>query len=498
MTLDTHQSMQSTAILDVSPPSPTSNFVRVNLNLDEVCDREAIANTCARDTNASNECAPLAARPISRLRRLLGGVCLKELFEFALRRWASHLIDPFSLSPVKKSPDCVVPEHITSYIHDGMNTNDEGSPLAIAEDEIPHSIEEFTPTLDALADLPPEAAEAARYYADLQRKGGSFKVWQNCWKLIIAYCVRWGRSALPMTVGTATGIMLHMARVGYAYGYIRNVRWTVSKAHRLARLPDPTRDDGFCMYLRIVAKELGTDSVHRKAAILFKHLRQIGERAFALGTLWALQEWTAMNLEWFSVLRRENLVALNIEDCRRTERGGYEVHIRRGKNHQTSSRDIFIGPIPGDPLVCPVATLDRWLRTLKAAGITEGPLFRHRGLGGTLTEKRLSSRTLARAIKKYAAQVGLSPDECATQSMRRGMITQALINGVNQADLRQLTGHDRLESLDPYYAPGALAPNLSIAATYGVTRPDQLPANLINPSAVSHQALPAEVNYASA
>lgn len=488
MALDTTRAIPSTDTLDVPLPADRSNFFRMFLNSEKLDDCEAIVCVAAADLQTAPEPTSRTAAAYARQRRLLGNVPLEKLYARAETLWSAAVINPFTLITAKKSPVRVVPIDIHSYIHNGMN-REEAFPVSA---DVPAVPEEFSGTDDALDDLPPEAADAARHYAAVQRKSGSFQVWQTCWKLIIAYCLRWHRKALPMSVGTAIGIVLHMARVGYSYGYIRNVRWTISKAHRLARLPDPTCDDGFCMYLQIVARELGTESVNRKAPILFKELRAIGERALAKGTLKALQEWMAMCLQWFSTLRRENLAGLNIEDLRRT-RDGYEVHIRRGKNHQTKPRDFWIGPIPGDPLVCPVANLDRWLDVLRE---TEGPLFRHLGLGGVLTKRRLSSKTLGNIIKRYMAEAGFAGENYATQSMRSGMITQALINGVNQATLRDLTGHERVESLDPYFIPGELAPNLSIAATYGTSYPPHGDLTTLSMAVTRRFTLP-EVHYAA-
>jgi hypothetical protein len=450
------------------------------LNLDKVGDRTAIAKI-----SASQRPIARAASSKSRVRQLLGGSSVDELLAGSPEASKPDVMAPFHL----EGPSvCLVPKHQKQSIGIGIMSDDAAGGACV---RLEKNLGDFARAEAAIEDLPPEVAEALHYYAEIHRQGGSFKVWQTCWKLVVAYCLKWQRKLLPMSVGTATGIVLHMARVGYAYGYIRNVRWTISKAHRLARCTDPTLDDGFRMYLKIIAGELGTESIHRKTAILFPVLRRMAAASLEKRTIKSLQDWTAMCCEWFSVLRRENLVELNIEDLRRARRG-YEIHVRRGKNHQTSSRDILVGPIPEDPLVCPVLALDRWLAVL---GQSKGPLFRHLGPGGAITDKRLSGRSVTRAIKRYVAELGLPPDGYATQSMRRGMITQALLNGVNQADLRELTGHEHLESLDPYYSPGELAPNLSIAATYG-ERCDRYGADTLSARASGALLHPQEEHYA--
>lgn len=437
--------------------------------------------------NRNSSAPEPGARP--RQDRLLRGVPRDALLAIAAQRWAATIVEPFANLSTADPPDaCLVPIDWESSIHNGMTDPLCAAPARV-EDAAPlPALGEFTPATDFLADLPPEAAEAARYFIQAQRKSSSFKVWQTCWRLIIAYCVRWKRAPLPMSVGTAIAIILHMAGAGYTYGHIRNVRWTIGKAHRLAKQPDPTRDELFRLYLRSVAHELGTESVHRKRGILFDALLRIGEMAQREGTLRSQQEWTGINLQFFTVLRRENLVDLNIEDATRNARG-YDLYVRRGKNHQTKSRTIYLGAIEQNPLVCPVATLDRWLSVLRSAGFTRGPIFRHLGPASALTEKRLSARTLTHVIKRYVEDLGLPPDEYATQSMRRGMITQALLNNVPQATIREVSGHMHEESLDPYFAPGAQRQNLSVAATYGVP---QLPPSVTGLSVLAAGATAAQ------
>jgi hypothetical protein len=454
-----HSSSVSSA---VPASANTSRFVRVALNSDKVAACAARANSpiSSGDTvAASGDDRAAIVTPNTRERRFLGGETLTALHARAQARWSAEVLDPFRCLTAQQPPDRVLPIDQKRTIDIGM-----GESLAISPPSLPATFSGLA--LEEFDELPAEAQESLQHFTQLQRSSATFKAWQTHWNLLVAYCLRWNRRPLPMSVATATAIAAHMARTGYGYKYIRNVFSTCRKAHMLTGLSDPTATYAFVQYVKVIAKELGTESKHPKAPILFPLLRRIGERAQSIGTLESLQEWVGIDLEFFTALRRANIVALDIEDMHRLTHG-YEVHVRRGKTHQAHARTIPLGPIPWDDLVCPVTNLDRWLGVLKNAGFTSGPLLRHLGPGGVLTTKRLSDRTLTRNVKKYVGEFALSPEEFSSTSLRSGLITQARLNRVPNPDIKRVTLHEDDDSLDPYDKPGELAANLSIAVAYG-------------------------------
>jgi integrase len=118
-------------------------------------------------------------------------------------------------------------------------------------------------------------------------------------------------------------------------------------------------------------------------------------------TLVGLRDRALILLGFAGALRRSELVALDVADLMRTEKG-LLVTIRRSKTDQEAEGTTIAIPRGGQE--CPVKALETWLR---AASITEGPLFRPIGRSGKVSDRRLCDRAVTVTIKRYAKQIGL-------------------------------------------------------------------------------------------
>ena len=100
-------------------------------------------------------------------------------------------------------------------------------------------------------------------------------------------------------------------------------------------------------------------------------------------------------------LRRAELAALNVEDLVEVA-DGFRVLIRRSKTDQERQGQEIA--IPHGRHLKPVATVKAWLA---ASGITSGPLFRPISRSGRIRgEARLTDRSIAEVVKRYAARSG--------------------------------------------------------------------------------------------
>lgn len=310
--------------------------------------------------------------------------------------------------------------------------------------------------------IPAEADEALRYFLSHCRAEATFTNLDGIWKrIVLPMCYRWNRVPLPMEPIVAGAMVARLAWDGYAWGYIRNVASTIASAHYFARLPSPTRDPGFRETLAGIARTIGTASTHQKAALFTPELRAIGEELLAEGTLKARQEWTILDLTFYSALRRESLISLNGESF--VDGPSLLLHFYKSKTNQFGRRvELVIDPIPEDPILCPVTTTRAWLDRID----WRGPLFRHMR-AGVLSGERLSERTVARIVQRGVARLGLDPAEYGAQSLRSGFITESLLKNVPPTEVARQTLHEDLDSLLDYFRPGSKRLNLSRAVTYG-------------------------------
>ncbi len=100
---------------------------------------------------------------------------------------------------------------------------------------------------------------------------------------------------------------------------------------------------------------------------------------------------------------------------------------------------------------CPVRTLRAWL---KAASITEGPIFRPINRHGQVSEARLSAGAVAQIVKRTVA--GLDPALYAGHSLRAGLATSAAAAGVSERAIMNQTGHKSVAIARRYIREGSL------------------------------------------
>src|SRR3954468_24462654 len=88
---------------------------------------------------------------------------------------------------------------------------------------------------------------------------------------------------------------------------------------------------------------------------------------------------------------------------------------------------------------------------LAASGITSGPLFRPISRSGRVRgEARLLDRSLADAVKRYAAVVGLKADDFSGHSLRAGFVTTAAERDVELTRIMDVTQHRDVRTVTVY------------------------------------------------
>jgi integrase len=154
---------------------------------------------------------------------------------------------------------------------------------------------------------------------------------------------------------------------------------------------------------------------------------------------------TALLLLGFAgAFRRSELVALDVADLEETE-DGYKITIRPSKTDQ-EGHGVTIAIVRGHP-ACPVKAVKAWLR---AAGITEGPLFRPVAKGGRLGAERLKAEAVCDIVQAYAARLGLKASDFGAHSLRAGFLTSAARRGASVFKMRDVSRHKSMDVLQAY------------------------------------------------
>jgi site-specific recombinase XerD len=246
---------------------------------------------------------------------------------------------------------------------------------------------------------------------------------------------------------------------GLALATIRRRLAAIAFAFRTMSRPSPTRDPLVERVVAGVSRVRGTGQ--RKAApLLLDQLRQIVTYLTVTATKRTAvrhrRDRALLLVGWAAALRREELVALNVDDLvfdgdphslDPVTAGGMVVRKKRSKTSQTAEAWV---PVPFSQHhwgSCPVRTALTYSRQQGT-----GPLFcaldqRSRG-------KRLTVDAVNLIIKRHVAgALGENPDLYSGHSLRAGFVTEARARGLPDPEIARVTLHRRLQSLQTYDRP---------------------------------------------
>jgi integrase len=219
----------------------------------------------------------------------------------------------------------------------------------------------------------------------------------------------------------------------------------IGKAHQLAGLDDPTKDQRVRDAMTGARRRLRTAPTREKAALGLEDLEQMLQRI--PGDTHAGRRDRALLLTGIAgAFRRSELVALDVEDIRLVPEGML-VSIRRSKTDQEGQGATLAIAYGDRPDFCAVRALRSWF---EHAGITTGPIFRRVRAGDRLTGDRLTDRSVALIVKRHAEPLGLDPELFAGHSLRSGGITAAVREGHDERELARLSRHKNMDVLRGY------------------------------------------------
>jgi integrase/recombinase XerD len=189
---------------------------------------------------------------------------------------------------------------------------------------------------------------------------------------------------------------------------------SIGVLHRLAGLPDPTRDPLVSSARRLYTR--GRMASAQKAPLgLALILKVCG--ALPDDTLWHLRAKALLLTAHSTMARRSELVALRVEDLQSTPRGEGVALLRRSKGDQDGQgAERYLSAQA-------VTALRRWF---DGAGIAQGPVFRRLFPGGRAGPSPVTPHEVARIVRAAVARYAESLPE---QQRRRELPQLSRIGG---------------------------------------------------------------------
>lgn len=300
-------------------------------------------------------------------------------------------------------------------------------------------------TLQKRADL----QHKARLFIRQSKSTRTLRAYETAWQDFLAFCQTEALAplpALPETVSLYIAYIADHAKVAT----IQQRLVAISQAHQAAGYSSPTSDLEVRATMGGIRRAKGV-APKTKRATTTRILKQMLQ-TLPTDTLQGLRDRALLLMGFAGAFRRSELVGLQVSDFAKVEEG-YVVTLRRSKTDQEAAGRLIGIPYGTSPDTCPVRSLDRWL---KAAGISEGPVFRSVKKGGKVTPEGLGDRSVALIVKKAATAAGFNPEEFAGHSLRAGLATAAAVAGVSERKIMDQTGHRSEAMVRRYIRDGNL------------------------------------------
>lgn len=301
---------------------------------------------------------------------------------------------------------------------------------------------EIAPEEPVVSALPVPVVEAVRSYQRASRADATRRAYQSDARLFTQFCNRLGVDALPATSGAVASFLVYEAERGTKASTIGRRCAAIRYAHRLAKLPDPTDDEDVRSTLKGIRNRIGTAANGKAPATAEVVTRMLVHVPAGLA---GLRDRAILTLGFAGAFRRSELVALNVEDLR-DDPEGLRVTIRRSKTDQEGAGQEIA--VPHGRHLRPVEAVQEWLA---AAAITTGPVFRPVSRSGRVRgEERLTDRSVAEIVKRYAIAAGLKPGEFSGHSLRAGFVTTAAERGAEMTRIMETTRHRDVRTVTGY------------------------------------------------
>jgi site-specific recombinase XerD len=141
--------------------------------------------------------------------------------------------------------------------------------------------------------------------------------------------------------------------------------------------------------------------------------------------------------------RRSELVDIEHEDIEFVSEG-VKIYIKRSKTDQSGEGMTKAIPYFDNKIFCPVNALKNWIEIFD---LKKGKIF------------KISDKSVALIIKKYANYAGLDSHKYAGHSLRSGFATSAAESGAEERNIMAMTGHKSTEMVRRYIKEANLFKN---------------------------------------
>lgn len=282
----------------------------------------------------------------------------------------------------------------------------------------------------------------------------TLKAYEADWKDFFDWCAHHKVKTLPAEPETVVNYINDLADHAKANTISRRLS-AISENHMAGGFGEdnPTRSILVKSAIDAIRREKGTIQ-KGKMPILKEDIEELSE-VFDENDLIGMRDKALILLGFAGAFRRSELVSLQVENLTFT-REGLVILLEHSKADQVGEGSYLAIPYNPSEKICAVKAVRHWITK---AQIKNGPLFRPFKRNREIRDVKLSDKSVALIIKKYAKLIGLDEKDFAGHSLRRGFATSAAQHNVDELSIMRQTRHRSEKMVRRYIEQGDMFKN---------------------------------------
>ena len=270
----------------------------------------------------------------------------------------------------------------------------------------------------------------------------TLRAYQADFKDFSAFCLKNGLNSLPTEPKIVAIYLTHLSSFS-KYSTLKRRLASINVIHKLKGHYIDTKHPIIAENLMGIKRRMGVKQTAKKP-LLINDLKSLINVIDEEKNEYKKHQNRALILIGFAGgFRRSELVSIEYEDLDFVTEG-VKIIVKRSKTDQTGEGMIKAIPYFDNKIYCPVLSLKNWI---DFSNIQSGLVF------------KISDKTVALTIKKYALIAGLDKTKYAGHSLRSGFATSTAEIGADERSIMAMTGHKTTQMVRRYIKESNLFKN---------------------------------------
>ena len=270
----------------------------------------------------------------------------------------------------------------------------------------------------------------------------TLRAYKSDFKDFGVFCAKHGFNSMPTEPKVVSLYLTHLS-ANSKISTLRRRLVSIGVVHKLKGHYLDTKHPIIIENLMGIKRKKGSIQTGKKP-ILINHLKQIiNVIDEEKNELKKYQNKALILIGFAGGFRRSELVSIEYEDVDFVAEG-VKIIITKSKTDQTGIGLTKAIPYFENKTYCPVISLKKWI---EYSNINIGKIF------------KVSDKTVALTIKKYASMAGLDNSKYAGHSLRSGFATSTAEIGADERSIMAMTGHKTTQMVRRYIQEANLFKN---------------------------------------